>query len=145
VIIGVRGIVVFRLLNAPDVTVERGGIVDLEVDLLLIGTESVRFVQVGVVEVGPFEGTMESYEYIGSVDPDSPIPFDIQFAVGGEAEAGGYTLLLNVTYFDDLNRERESIIEIPVSVVEAQAEPGAQRSGLWGFWIWLRRLFGVLP
>jgi len=145
VIIGVRGIVVFRLLNAPDVTVERGGIVDLEVDLLLIGTESVRFVQVGVVEVGPFEGTMESYEYIGSVDPDSPIPFDIQFAVGGEAETGGYTLLLNVTYFDDLNRERESIIEIPVSVVEAQAEPGAQRSGLWGFWIWLRRLFGVLP
>lgn len=145
VIVSVRGIVSFRLLNTPEVVVEQGDIFDLEVDLLLVGTESVKFVQVDVVEADPFEGTLESYEYIGPVDPDSPIPFDIGFAVGADAEPGGYILLLNVTYFDDLNRVRGSIIELPVSVVEARVEVEVRRSPLEGFWLWLRRLLGVLP
>jgi len=145
VTLSVRGIVSFRFLNTPEVTVEQGGIADLEADLLLIGTESVDFVQIDVMEVSPFTATFESHQYIGPIDPDSPVPFYIQFAVADGAEPGVYSLSLNVTYFDDLNRVCGSIIELSVSVVEAQSVVEV-RSSIWeGFWLWLRRLFGVLP
>ena len=143
--ISVRGITSFRLLDTPEVTVEQGGVADLEADLLLIGTESVDFVQIDVVEDELFMGTLESHEYIGPIDPDSPVPFYIQFAIEYGAEPGVYSLSLNVTYFDDLNRVRGSIIELPVSVVEAQSVVEVRRSPWKGFWLWLRRLFGVLP
>jgi len=140
----VQGIVSFRLLNTPVLTVEPGGVADLEVDLLLVGTESVDFVQVEVVESDPFKRTFDSYEYIGPVDPDSPVPFDLQFAAAADAEPGSYTLLLNVTYFDDLNRLQASTVELPVSVVETSLEVEVHRP-LGGFWLWLRRLLGLLP
>ena len=145
VVVSVSGIVSMRLLNAPVVVVEQGGVFSLEADLLLIGTESIRFVQVEAVGAGPFEGTSDSSEYIGSVDPDSPIPFDIEFAVEADAAPGSHVLTLNVTYLDDLNRVRSSVLPLPVSVVEARIEQGAQSSALGGFWIWLRRLFGLMP
>jgi len=145
VTLSVNGIVNFELLNLVEVIVEEGGVADLEADLLLIGTESVEYVQIDIVEAGPFRGTLGSYEYIGPVDPDSPVPFDLQFAVGADAEPGSYTLMLNVTYFDDLNQVRVRTIEIPVYVVDSQLEVEVRRSPWGGFWLWLRRLFGVMP
>lgn len=145
VTIRVDALVSFTLLNTAEMVVEMGDVADLDADLLLIGTESVDFVQIDVVEGGPFEKDFESHEYIGPVDPDSPVPFDIHFAIGAGVEAGDYVLSLNVTYFDDLNRVRWSIVRVPVSVVEPPVEVEAQVSPLGGFWLWLRRLFGILP
>jgi len=144
VTLSVRGIVSFRLMNAQEVVVEQGGVADVEADLLLIGTESVDFVQIGVVEDGRFEGTWRGPEYIGPVDPDSPVPFNIQFSVADGVAPGAYPLLLNVTYFDDLNRVRGSVVELPVSVVKAEVVVEV-RKPMGGFWLWLRRLFGIVP
>lgn len=141
----VRGIVEFSLINVDPIAADTGKATEFEADLLLIGTESVQFVTIEVAEDGTFRRTWESEEYIGAVDPDSPIPLDIQFEVAEDAEPGDHTLTLRLTYTDDLNQEHESTIELPVTVTEASADVESKQGSIQGFWLWLRRLFGLLP
>ncbi|MCW3978110.1 MAG: hypothetical protein NWF12_00050 [Candidatus Bathyarchaeota archaeon] len=144
VTLSVRGIVTFRLINEQLTAAERGGDVELEADLLLVGTESIRFVSVEVVEDDDFLRSTESEEYIGAVDPDSPIPFELNFGVDDDAEVGDHTLTLRITYTDDLNQEHEVELEFPVTVKPSASElEGPRTSG--GFWAWLRRLLGLGP
>jgi len=144
VTVSIRGIVVFKLLNDLEVVVDQGSTAEIEADLLLVGTEGVSFVQINVVEGEWFKETWGSQEYIGPVDPDSPVPFDIQFSAADGVDPGVHPLLLNVTYFDHLNKVRGYTIELSVTVMEAQNEAEAQRPQS-GFWLWLRRLFGIMP
>ncbi len=144
VTLSVRGIVSFSLINEQLTTAERGGDVELEADLLLVGTESIRFVSVEVVEDDAFLRSTESEEYIGAVDPDSPIPFELNFGVADDAEVGDHTLTLRITYTDDLNQEHVVELELPVTVrVSAGELEGPRTPG--GFWAWLRRLLGLGP
>ena len=144
VTLSVRGIVEFTLINDGHMAVAAGGGAELEADLLLVGTESVRFVSVEVVEDATFLGTYGSEEYIGAVDPDSPIPFDLNVNVADDADPGEKTLRLKITYTDDLNQEHETTIELPVTVEEPTHEREAP-GGSGGFWAWLRRLLGLGP
>ncbi|MFQ6052930.1 MAG: COG1361 S-layer family protein [Candidatus Bathyarchaeia archaeon] len=141
----VRGIFRFSLINEEPITAAGGRITEFEADLLLTGTESVRFVSIGVVEDENFRRTAGSEEYIGAVDPDNPLPFDLKFKVADTTTPGEYEMTLRLTYTDDLNREHESTIDLPVTVTEAPDEAELSRRSPWGFWIWLRRLFGLLP
>ena len=150
--VGVSSIVNFRLLNLQpsSLTLEPGEIVTIEAELLLIGTETVQFVQVEILEDHPFISVSESYEYIGRVDPDSPVPFDIQFMVDSNATPGSYTLQMRVSYWDEYNQERQAVRELPV-IIEKRVEE-RERSidrGQVTFWdiIWriMRILLGVKP
>lgn len=141
----IRAIVEFRLINMEPIIAERGGVTEFEVDLLLIGTESVKFVTIEVVEDMLFRRTSDSVEYMGAVDPDSPIPFDLEFEVVEGTETGDYSLTLKVAYTDDLNQEHEEYIVLEVTVIEASAELETSSDSGGGFWLWLRRLFGILP
>ncbi len=144
VTLSVRGIVSFSLINEQLTSALRGGDAELEADLLLVGTESIRFVYVEVVEDDAFLRSTESEEYIGAVDPDSPIPFELNFGVADDAEVGYHTLTLRITYTDDLNQEHEVELELPVTVERSASEvEGPRTSG--GFWAWLRRLLGLGP
>jgi hypothetical protein len=145
VTISVRGIVEFSLINDDPVTVGAGDQEKLEADLLLIGTESVQFLDIEVVEDSIFRRVSGSEEYIGAVDPDSPIPFDLNFGVADDAEQGDHPLRLKLTYTDDLNQENEDVLEAPVTVIETSIEPGTSGGSNGGFWAWLRRLFGLGP
>ncbi|MCW4036720.1 MAG: hypothetical protein NWE75_05960 [Candidatus Bathyarchaeota archaeon] len=145
VTLSIRGIVDFSLINEESVKAEIGEVTEFEADLLLVGTESVRFVVVEVVEDEAFLRTSWSEEYIGAVDPDSPIPFRLEFEVAGGTESGDYRLDLRVTYTDDLNREHEEAIDLQIDVVEAVSEEVAAVGPLGGLWLWLRRLFGLMP
>lgn len=145
VTLSVRGIVEFRLINIEPITAEAGGDTEFEADLLLIGTESVQFVTIEVVEDATFIWTAESEEYMGAVDPDSPIPFDLEFMVSQESEIGDHILTLKVTYTDDLNQEHESTLKLPITVTESSANTEQNGGSTGGFWLWLRRLFGLLP
>jgi len=149
--VGVTSIINFRLLNVQpsSLTAEPGEVVTVEADLLLIGTEAVDFVQVEIIEnrsINPFVSIPESYEYIGRVDPDSPVPFDVQFMVDPNATPGDYTLQMRVSCWDEYNRERQAVIELPVIVEESIKE--REEAGL-TFWdmIWrlVRILLGVKP
>ena len=139
----VRGIVDFTLINDEVETVSTGEVYSFEADLLLIGTESVQFVEIGVVDDEVFDTVSGSSEYIGAVDPDSPIPFDLNFVVDEDTEPGEYTLNLKVTYKDDLNQDNEDTVEFSVNVGEPSSEPQSTQGSTGGFWGWLRRLLGL--
>ncbi len=141
----VSGIIRFSLINLDPVVAEVGGITEFEADLLLIGTESVRFVAIELAEGDIFSKTAESGEYIGAVDPDSPIPFDLKFEVDKGASPGEYATGIKVAYTDDLNQEHEQTVELPVTVVEAVTSNSPSQGGAGGFWLWLRRLLGLTP
>lgn len=138
-------IINFRLLNVQpsDLTVEPGEIVTIEADLLLIGTEAVEFVQIEIVENHPFLSIPESYEYIGRVDPDSPVPFSIQFMVDPNAAPGSYTLQVRVSYWDKYNQERHAILELPVQVLE-HVEKEAEKVSF-TLWDIIKILLGIKP
>ncbi|MFQ6080214.1 MAG: COG1361 S-layer family protein [Candidatus Bathyarchaeia archaeon] len=149
--VGVSSIINFRLLNVQpsSLTAEPGEIVAVEADLLLIGTEAVDFVQIEIVEnrsINPFVSIPESYEYIGRVDPDSPVPFDVQFMVDPNATPGDYTLQMRVSCWDEYNREHQATIELPVVVEELIEERGELGLTFWDMiWRVIRILLGVRP
>jgi len=140
----VRGIVEFSILNSSPIVAEASGITEFEADLLLLGTEGVKFVSVEIIEDANFNRTTRSWEYLGAIDPDSPTPFSLEFEVEGGAPPGGHTMGLNVTYTDDLNQKHDQVLGLSVTVVESMAEEPPQGAGD-GFWVWLRRLFGLTP
>jgi hypothetical protein len=140
----VRGIVEFSILNNSPIVAEAGGITEFEADLLLVGTEGVRFVAVELLEDANFNRTTRSWEYLGAIDPDSPTPFSLEFEVEGGTLPGGHTMSLNVTYTDDLNQKHDKVLGLPVTVVESTAQKPSQGT-TGGFWVWLRRLFGLTP
>ncbi|TFH18588.1 hypothetical protein E4H04_02980 [Candidatus Bathyarchaeota archaeon] len=139
----VDGLIDFELLDSPSGIASKGVTMELEADLLLIGTESVDFVSIGVVEDDVINRVSGSEEYIGAVDPDSPIPFTINYKVDDNALEGEHELKLNVTYRDHLNREHIEQIKLDITiggVIDDNPQP--QQSG---FWVWIRRLFGLGP
>ncbi|MFQ6077107.1 MAG: COG1361 S-layer family protein [Candidatus Bathyarchaeia archaeon] len=145
--VSIHSITNFRLLNLPSpIVAEQGEWVDVEADLLLIGTGSARFVTVGVAEnqTGPFALGSGSEEYIGEVDPDSPVPFVVGFSVKPDATPGDYSLRVEITYWNEYNEVLKTTKEIPVSVVEA-IEEAPSRGVAGSFWDLLRIILGVRP
>jgi hypothetical protein len=140
----VEGLIEFELIDTPTETVRRGDNKELEADLLLIGTESVDFVSISLIEDDVFKRTAGSTEYIGAVDPDSPIPFDINYRVAEDAEEGDHELSLSIDYRDHLNREHEEQLGFTVNVGGNAPQPG-QDAAPSGLWVWIRRLLGLGP
>ncbi len=139
----VDGLIEFSLLDVPTEKVPVGETSELEADLLLIGTESVQFVAIGVVEDGVIERVSGSEEYIGAVDPDSPIPFDIKYKVSDDAPEGKHELKLSVQYRDHLNKEHVDQMSLDVEIGGVVDDlPDLQQGG---FWAWIRRLLGLGP
>lgn len=137
----VTPLVEFRILPEGEIHVYRGDSATLSGDLLLIGTESIRFVELQIVEDETFKSS--DSEYVGEVDPDSPIPFDLNFKVSENATEGIKNLRVNVSYLDNLNRRRNLIVEVPIHI-EAQPEVEVvKKQG--GLWLWIRWLLGILP
>jgi hypothetical protein len=130
----------FEVLEDEPLEVYGKQIAEFEADLLLIGTENVQFVSIELVENDLFSRIPGSTEYIGAVDPDSPIPFDINFEVSEDAEAGKQPLQLKIHYRDHLNRVHDEFIDTIIDLKEGEIPEENQQSqgGLFG---WLRRLF----
>jgi hypothetical protein len=140
----VEGIVDFDLINNEVIELVQGETTEIEMDLLLLGTQSVRFVDLELITDQVFERVGESNEYIGAVDPDSPIPFQITTHVKEDGELGDTEIKLRVVYTDHLNKNHEETVKLPVRIVEPQ-EVTRSSGGLRGLWLWLRRLFGLTP
>lgn len=139
----VDGLIEFSLLDVPTEKVPVGETSELEADLLLIGTESVQFVAIGVVEDGVIERVSGSDEYIGAVDPDSPIPFDIKYKVRDDAPEGSHELTLSVQYRDHLNKEHVEEMSLDVEIGGVVDDLPKPEQG--GIWAWIRRLLGLGP
>jgi hypothetical protein len=137
----VDGRIDFTLIDVSPLKASRGEVVELEADLLLVGTQSVQFVSIEAVEDNVFQRVSGSEEYIGAVDPDSPIPFDINFQVSEDAEEGQHDLTLKVSYRDHLNREKTESLTLQVELVETVIDSDASKNqGLWG---WILSVLGL--
>jgi hypothetical protein len=139
----VDGLIEFDLLDVPTEKVTEGEVSELEADLLLIGTESVQFVAIGVVEDDIIERVSGSDEYIGAVDPDSPIPFDVMYKVKEGAQQETHEMKLSVQYRDHLNKEHTEELDLEISIGDAVEDTTQQETS--GFWTWIRRLLGLGP
>ena len=137
-------IVNFSLLNDLALTIEQNGTKQFEGDLLLVGTSRVDFVKVSAVAQDPFIQVTGSSEYLGAIDPDSPVPFTLNFGVKPGTALGEYTLPIKIEYMNHRNQIKESIINVPVTVVKAESATQAP-SGDTGFWGWLRQILGLKP
>lgn len=146
--IKVQGHMEFHLINLPsDLTAEPGDAVTVEADLLLIGTETARFVEVGLAEeqAGPFVSTSGVPEYIGLVDPDSPVPFTLEFSVDSGAETGDHSVQVEVTYWDAYNNIKHSTIEVPIHIEVGVGEGITEAEAGYTLWDWIKILFGIRP
>lgn len=148
--IRVQSIIDFRLLDIQPskITAEPGEMVAVEADLLLMGTETVDFVEIGIVKdpFSPILSIPETYEYIGRVDPDSPVLFTIQFMVDSNATSGNYVLQMRVSCWDGYNQQRQVTIELPVVVKESSNQNEETSLTLLDIiWTIIRILFGVKP
>ncbi|UCF58272.1 MAG: hypothetical protein JSV15_04070 [Candidatus Bathyarchaeota archaeon] len=148
--IRVHSIIDFRLLDIQPsiITAEPGETVTVEADLLLLGTKTVDFVEVEIIEnrLVPFTSVPESYEYIGTVDPDSPVLFTIEFMVDPSAISGTYNLQMNASCWDTYNQPRQVMIELPVVVEEFSNQNQETNLTLWDIlWTMIRILFGLQP
>jgi hypothetical protein len=140
----VESLIDFEVLDAPTITVKKGEASEIEADLLLIGSDSVQFVSVELVESPVLMRVSGSTEYIGAVDPDSPIPFNIKYRVAADAPEGSHTMSVRVNYRDHLNREHHEDVGLGVTVVGAQSG-GAETPEAPPLWMWVRRLLGLGP
>lgn len=140
----VDGLIEFELLDSPTTRVSIGENAEVEVDLLLVGTESVQFVSIDMVEDDVFKRVRGSTEYIGAIDPDSPIPFDLDFKVDEDAREGDYTMELKITYRDHLNKEHETYLEMDIEV-SGELDREVRYDAPTGIWAWIRRLLGLGP
>jgi len=142
VTIPVENLVKFSLMKDAVVSAEKGKTTTFEADLLLIGTGKIEFSSISVVPEGPVEKVTGSTEYIGAVDPDSPVPFTLLFKVRDNATVGSYDLKLKISYLDSRNIVQNRTISVPLQVVNPVVTTSTTTNdgGVWG---WLRRLFGL--
>jgi hypothetical protein len=140
--IPVENIVNFTLMQDQIVTAERGSNTTLEADLLLIGTGRVEFAKIQVIEEGLVKQIAGSTEYIGAIDPDSPVPFTLKFAVKNSTTIGIHQLKMKIIYLNSRNVEQNSTISVPLNVINplVNVKPITNDGGIWG---WIKRLFGL--
>jgi hypothetical protein len=141
--INIDEFVSFRLLKDQVFTLEQGKTGKIDTDLLLIGLTRVQFTSISIVESGPFEKTVGSSEYLGAIDPDSPVPFTVQVKVSPNAMLGDGVIHAKVSYLDQRNIFREKMLDLPVVVVKPSIQNASTNDG--GIWGWLRSLFGIKP
>lgn len=139
IVVNVDQLVNFRLLDENPKSLQRGKTSKLEADILLIGTTRVEFVSLNIEDSGPVQITSGS-EYLGAVDPDSPVPFTISVDVPTSTSLGEYKFKTKITYFDNNNNFKDRYIEIPIKIIEATTTQTTTNDG--GFWGWIRSLLG---
>jgi hypothetical protein len=137
----VDGLIEFELLDTAAPTYYSGEVGEAEADLLLIGTEGVQFVSIELIEDDKIDLVSGSEEYIGAVDPDSPIPFDISFKIQENADEGPHDMKLRINYRDHLNKEHSEELSLTVNIGSGQ-RPEENSSGRRGIIGWLLRLIG---
>ena len=103
----IEDIINFGFLEDLAITAEKGKEKTLESDILLFGTGSVEFARIDVVPSDSFSRVTGSTEYIGAIDPDSPVPFSLKFGVNEDTQLGDHNLKIRVSYTDNRNQHKK--------------------------------------
>jgi hypothetical protein len=140
--IPVENLVQFSLMEDMVIIAKKGSTQTMEANLLLVGTGKVEFTKIQVLPDTHVNQIAGSTEYLGAIDPDSPVPFTLKYAVSNSSTTGDYNLKLRITYLDSRNTQQNSTLSIPLTVTNSSPviPPPSSDGGIWG---WLRRLFGL--
>ena len=137
----VENLVQFSIVEDLALSAERGSTQTLDADLLLIGTGKAEFTKIQLLPETPVQQIVGSSQYIGAMDPDSPVIFTLKYAVSNSASPGNYSLKLRITYYDSRNIQQNATISVPLNVTNSStAAQTSPNSG--GFWGWLKSLLG---
>jgi hypothetical protein len=133
----------FTLLSNQTFTATQGSTLSISSTLLLIGSSPTKYTNIEAVAAAPFTSQAGSNEYLGAIDPDSPVPFTVTIGTAN-AQPGSYTLHLSVSYYNDLNTQVVKTINVPVVITQLSTRTtgGTTTSGgdLFG---WIRAILGI--
>ena len=107
----------FTLLSNQTFTATQGSTLSISSTLLLIGSSPTKYTNIEAVAAAPFTSQAGSNEYLGAIDPDSPVPFTVTIGTAN-AQPGSYTLHLSVSYYNDLNTQVVKTINVPVVITQ---------------------------
>jgi len=126
--VNVRGEIEFKLLELTVIPspAYRGASLTISGILLNIGRETAKHVTVHLLDHPGFKLKTESHQYLGSIDPDTQVPFSVEAEV--EADIGVYTLKIALEYTDDYGRSYSSEYSVGIEVGE-QPKPQQQPIG----------------
>lgn len=140
--IPVENLVQFSLLEDLVITAPKGDTQTLDANLLLVGTGKAQFTRIEVLPDSQVSQVVGGTQYLGAIDPDSPVPFTLKYAVSNSSATGDYSLKLRVTYFDSRNTQQNATISIPLTITNSSTviQTPSSNGGIWG---WLKGLFGL--
>jgi hypothetical protein len=134
----------FSLINGSPLTVVQGSTLSVQSNLLLIGTGRIQFTYIEALPEGPFMNQTDSSEYLGAVDPDSPVPFSINVGTASSARPGNYSLQLKISYFNNMNLQVAKTISVPVAITQRiTTRPTGTTSTSEGILGWIRTILGI--
>lgn len=68
-------------------------------------------------------------EYLGDLEEDSPLPFNIPLSTSNKSSSGNYLVTLKVEYYDDL-RNQYVIYESDIVMVDMPQQPVSENQGV---------------
>ena len=69
-------------------------------------------------------------EYLGDLEEDSPLPFNIPLSTSNKSSSGNYLVPIKVEYYDDL-RNQYVIYESGIVMVDLPQQPVNENQGVW--------------
>jgi len=117
--------IVYEFSVEPDPVVAGSEII-ITASLLNKGTIEASYTNVSLTPNPILIQKLESYSYIGEVDPNSPAPFTLEAIVKEDTEEGTYPINVKIEYEDEESKVYVINRELEIYIVETIEEEGAQ-------------------
>lgn len=99
-----------------------GASISFTANLLNKGNSPAMYTNISLVENDVLLLPLESYSYLGQVDPNSPASFDLEASIKTKTKEGRYVAEILVNYEDEDNVPYTVSSQIPFTVVELEEE-----------------------
>lgn len=117
--------IVYEFSVEPDPVVAGSEII-ITASLLNKGTIEASYTNVSLTPNPILIQKLESYSYIGEVDPNSPAPFTLEAIVKEDTEEGKYPVNIRIEYEDEESKVYVINRELEIYIVETIEEEGTQ-------------------
>lgn len=133
--ISVRGMIVLETQSLSVVPAEAtaGRNVTVVGNILNKGNVVSQYTEARVKAEGPIRTSPTSIQYIGDVDPNTPVPFSLNFQVDRTARVGKYPVTIQFVYEDRYGAKLTSETQLEITVVQLTAQPQQFRQVQEGF------------
>lgn len=92
-------------------------------NILNKGNVASHFTETRIKSEGPIRTTAASTQYIGEVDPNTPVPFSLNFQIDRQAGVGTYPVTVQFIYEDSYGRKMTTESKLELRVGEGRLQP----------------------